>query len=48
MMLLKMGKINNKAFLSRKTVEYMTSNHLGKNFSRDTPLYLPGSGMGLD
>ena len=47
MMLLKMGKTNNKVFLSRKTIEYMTSNHLGENISRETPLYLPGPGYGF-
>ena len=25
----------------------MTSNHLGNNISRDTPLYLPGPGYGF-
>ena len=46
-MFLKKGKINNNSVLSRKTIEYMTSNHLGYNISRDTPLYLPGSGYGF-
>ncbi len=47
MMFLKKGKINNNNILSRKTIEYMTSNHLGNNISRDTPLYLPGPGYGF-
>ncbi len=46
-MLLNLGKVNNKNFLSRKTIEYMTSNHLGSNISRDTELYLPGPGYGF-
>lgn len=47
MMFLKKGKVNNNSILSRKTIEYMTSNHLGNNISRDTPLYLPGPGYGF-
>ena len=47
MMFLKKGKVNNNGILSRKTIEYMTSNHLGNNISRDTLLYLPGPGYGF-
>ena len=47
MMFLKKGKVNKNSVLSRKTIEYMTSNHLGNNISRDTPLYLPGPGYGF-
>ena len=47
MMFLKKGIVNNNNILSRKTIEYMTSNHLGYNISRDTPLYLPGPGYGF-
>jgi CubicO group peptidase (beta-lactamase class C family) len=47
MMFLKKGKVNDNSILSRKTVEYMTSNHLGYNISRDTTLYLPGPGYGF-
>ena len=47
MMFLNKGKANNKIFLSRKTIEHMTSNHLGYNISRNTPLYLPGPGYGF-
>ena len=45
-MFLNKGKVNNSNILSRTTIEYMTSNHLGYNINRDTPLYLPGPGCG--
>ena len=47
MMFLKKGIVNDNNILSRKTIEYMTSNHLGYNISRDSPLYLPGPGYGF-
>ena len=47
MMFLKKGKVNDNSILSRKTVEYMTTNHIGNNISRGTPLYLPGPGYGF-
>ncbi len=47
MMLLNKGEANGNILLSRKTIEYMTSNHLGYNISRNTPLYLPGPGYGF-
>ncbi len=47
MMFLKKGIVNDNNILSRKTIEYMTSNHLGYNISRDTALYLPGPGYGF-
>lgn len=40
-MLLNNGKANGKQFLSRKTIELMTYNHVGKLFNR------PGEGFGL-
>ena len=46
-MLLKKGKANDNSILSRKTLEYMTSNHLGNNINRDSPLYLSGLGYGF-
>ena len=46
-MLLKQGKTGDINFLSRKTIEYMTSNHLGSNIKKDTTLYLPGPGYGF-
>ena len=46
-MMLNKGKAGNKEILSKKIVEYMTSNHLGENISRDTPYYLPGQGYGF-
>ncbi len=47
MMFLKKGNVNNNSILSRKTIEYMTSNHLGNNINRETSLYLPGPGYGF-
>ncbi len=46
-MLLNGGELENKNILSKKTLEYMTTNHLGKNISRNTPYYLPGPGYGF-
>ena len=40
------GTFNGKRFLSPKTLEYMTSDHLGTSVAR-TPLYLPGAGHGF-
>ncbi len=47
LMFLKKGIVNDNNILSRKTIEHMTSNHLGYNINRDTPLYLPGPGYGF-
>lgn len=46
-MMLNKGKVGKKVILSNKIVEYMTSNHLGKNINRETPYYLPGQGYGF-
>ena len=46
-MMLNKGKVGNKIIVSKNTVKYMTSNHLGKNINRDTPYYLPGEGYGF-
>ena len=46
-MMLNKGKVGNKIIVSKNTVKYMTSNHLGKNINRDTPYYLPGQGYGF-
>ena len=40
------GQLDGKRYLSPRTVEYMTSNHLGAQVVR-TPLYLPGPGYGF-
>ena len=47
MMLFNKGSLNDKTILSRKTIEYMTSNHLGKEINRNIPYYLPGKGYGF-
>ena len=47
MMLINNGYFNNTNILGKKTIEYMTSNHLGKNISRKGPYYLPGEGYGF-
>ena len=47
LMLLKQGTLDGKNILSKKTIEYMTSNHLGDNISRDEPYFLPGPGYGF-
>ena len=46
-MMLNGGILDGNRILGTKTVEYMTSNHLGKNISRAGPLYLPGQGYGF-
>jgi CubicO group peptidase (beta-lactamase class C family) len=46
-MMLNGGILDGNRILGLKTIEYMTSNHLGKNISRDGPLYLPGPGYGF-
>ena len=46
-MMLNKGKVGNKIIVSKNIVEYMTSNHLGKNINRNTPYYLPGQGYGF-
>jgi len=40
------GQLDGRRYLSPRTVEYMTSNHLGPQVLR-TPLYLPGPGYGF-
>ena len=40
------GQLDGKRYLSPRTVDYMTSNHLGPQVQR-TPLYLPGAGYGF-
>ncbi len=40
------GQLDGKRYLSPRTVDYMTSNHLGAQVQR-TPLYLPGPGYGF-
>lgn len=40
------GQLDGKRYLSPRTVEYMTSNHLSPQVVR-TPLYLPGPGYGF-
>ena len=44
LMLLNKGFFNKKNFLGKKTIEYMVSDHLGKNINRKGPYYLPGDG----
>ena len=46
-MMLNRGVLDGDRVLGSKTVDYMTSNHLGKNISRAGPLYLPGPGYGF-
>ena len=45
-MLLNGGKFNDKQVLSKKTVEYMTANHLDKKIRRSTSR-IPGNGYGF-
>jgi CubicO group peptidase (beta-lactamase class C family) len=45
-MLLNGGTLDGKRYLSPKTLEYMTSDHLGAAVAK-TPLYLPGPGYGF-
>lgn len=40
------GQLDGRRYLSPRTVDYMTSNHLGAQVQR-TPLYLPGPGYGF-
>ena len=46
-MMLNRGILEESRILGSKTVDYITSNHLGKNISRAGPLYLPGPGYGF-
>ena len=46
MMLRNGGQLDGKRYLSPRTVEFMTANHLDANVVR-TPLYLPGAGYGF-
>ena len=46
-MMLNKGILDGERILGSKTVDYMTSNHLGPNISRAGPLYLPGPGYGF-
>nr|WP_199236560.1 serine hydrolase domain-containing protein [Ramlibacter sp. WS9] len=45
-MMLNGGVLDGKRYLSPKTIEYMTSDHLGAGVAL-TPLYLPGPGYGF-
>jgi CubicO group peptidase (beta-lactamase class C family) len=45
-MLLNRGSLDGARLLGRKTVEYMTADHLGASMARGTP-YLPGEGYGF-
>ena len=47
LMLLNQGNFNKKVILGKKTVEYITSDHLGSNINRSGPYYLPGDGYGF-
>ena len=40
------GQLDGRRYLSPRTVDYMTSNHLGPQVQR-TPAYLPGAGYGF-
>ena len=47
-MMLDKGILDNTRILGSKTVEYISSNHLGKDYiSRKGPYYLPGPGYGF-
>jgi CubicO group peptidase (beta-lactamase class C family) len=46
MMLRNGGQLDGRRYLSPRTLEYMTSNHLDAGVQR-TPLYLPGAGYGF-
>jgi CubicO group peptidase (beta-lactamase class C family) len=46
-MMLNRGVLDGNRILGSKTVDYITSNHLGKNISRAGPYYLPGPGYGF-
>ena len=41
------GFFNKKIILGKKTIEYMVSDHLGKNINKKGPYYLPGEGYGF-
>ena len=46
-MLLNGGVLDGQRILGRKTVEYMTADHLGNAIDRNGTLYLPGPGYGF-
>ena len=46
-MMLDGGVLDGVRLLSRKTVEFMTADHLGDGISKDGTLYLPGPGYGF-
>jgi CubicO group peptidase (beta-lactamase class C family) len=46
-MLLNKGTLDGIRLLSRKTVEYMTADHLGSLAGRSDPSYIPGPGYGF-
>ena len=46
MMMRNGGQLDGRRYLSPRTLEYMTSNHLDAGVQR-TPLYLPGAGYGF-
>jgi CubicO group peptidase (beta-lactamase class C family) len=46
-MMLDGGVLDGARLLSRKTVEFMTADHLGDGISKDGTLYLPGPGYGF-
>ena len=46
-MLLNGGSLDGERILGRKTVEYMTADHLGDGIDKSGPFYLPGPGYGF-
>lgn len=46
-MMLNGGVLDGARVLSRKTVEFMTADHLGDGISKDGTVYLPGPGYGF-
>ena len=46
-MLLNRGRLGDTRILASRTVDYMTSNHLGPNVKIETPQIPPGHGFGL-
>ncbi len=46
-MLLNGGSLDGTRILGRKTVEYMTADHLGEGIAKEGTLYLPGPGYGF-
>jgi len=46
-MMLNKGILDGKRILGTQTVDYITTDHLGKDISRAGPLYLPGPGYGF-